>query len=89
VTLTGDDLSIEDVVRFARRGARVEVSPAALERVRWARDVVDRVLERGDLVYGANRDREPQQVVRLVAAEAVEDDDRRHGPFRAGGTHGR
>jgi histidine ammonia-lyase len=31
VTLTGDDLSIEDVVRVARRGARVEVSAAALE----------------------------------------------------------
>ena len=54
VTLTGDDLSIEDVVRVARRGARVEVSPAALERVRRARDVVDQVLERGDLVYGMN-----------------------------------
>jgi histidine ammonia-lyase len=54
VTLTGDDLSIEDVVRVARRGARVEVSAAALERVRRAREVVDRVLERGDLVYGAN-----------------------------------
>ncbi len=54
VTLTGDDLSIEDVVRVARRGARVEISAAALERVRRARDVVDRVLERGDLVYGAN-----------------------------------
>jgi histidine ammonia-lyase len=54
VTLTGDDLSIEDVVRTARRGARVEVSREALGRVRRARDVVDRVLERGDLVYGMN-----------------------------------
>ena len=54
VTLTGDDLSIEDVVSIARRGARVEVSREALERVRRARDVVDRVLERGDLVYGMN-----------------------------------
>jgi hypothetical protein len=54
VTLTGADLSIEDVVRIARRGARVEVSREALERVRRARDVVDRVLERGDLVYGMN-----------------------------------
>jgi histidine ammonia-lyase len=53
VTLTGDDLSIEDVVSVARRGARVEVSREALDRVRRARDVVDRVLERGDLVYGA------------------------------------
>ena len=41
-------------MRVARRGARVEVSAAALERVRRAREVVDRVLERGDLVYGAN-----------------------------------
>jgi histidine ammonia-lyase len=54
VTLTGADLSIEDAVRIARRGARVEVSREALERVRRARDVVDRVLERGDLVYGMN-----------------------------------
>jgi histidine ammonia-lyase len=54
VTLTGDDLSIEDVVRIARRGARVEVSREAFERVRRARDVVDRVLERGNLVYGMN-----------------------------------
>jgi histidine ammonia-lyase len=54
VTLTGDDLSIEDVVSIARRGTIVEVSRGALERVRWARDVVDRVLERGDPVYGMN-----------------------------------
>ena len=39
---------------MARRGARVEVSPAALERVRRARDVVEGVLERGDIVYGMN-----------------------------------
>src|SRR5919107_42611 len=54
VTLTGDDLSIEEVVRVARRGARVGISREALDRVRQARDVVDRVLERGDLVYGMN-----------------------------------
>ena len=54
VTLTGDDLSIEEVVRVARRGARVEISREALDRVRRARDVVDRVLQRGDLVYGMN-----------------------------------
>src|ERR671911_88349 len=54
VTLTGDDLSIEEVVRIARRGAHVEVSREALDRVRRARDVVDRVLERGDLFYGMN-----------------------------------
>jgi histidine ammonia-lyase len=54
VELSGDDLTIEDVVRVARRGAWVEVTPSALDRVRRARDVVDRVLERGDPVYGMN-----------------------------------
>ncbi|HEX2728539.1 MAG TPA: aromatic amino acid lyase [Rubrobacteraceae bacterium] len=54
VVLTGDDLYIEEVVSVARRGARVEVSDAALGRVRRAREVVERVLERGDLVYGMN-----------------------------------
>src|SRR3712207_8442477 len=54
VELSGDDLTIEDVVRVARRGAHVEVSRSALERVRRARDVVDSVLERGDTVYGMN-----------------------------------
>jgi histidine ammonia-lyase len=54
VVLTGDDLYIEEVVSVARRGARVEVSESALDRVRRAREVVERVLERGDLVYGMN-----------------------------------
>jgi histidine ammonia-lyase len=54
VMLTGDDLYIEEVVSVARLGARVEVSVAALDRVRQARAVVEQVLERGDLVYGMN-----------------------------------
>ena len=54
VTLTGDDLFIEEVVRVARRGARVAVSGGALNRVRRAREVVEHVLERGDPVYGMN-----------------------------------
>ena len=54
VVLTGDDLFIEEVVRVARRGARVAVSGEALGRVRRAREVVEHVLERGDPVYGMN-----------------------------------
>ena len=54
VVLTGDDLYIEEVVRVARRGARVAVSREALDRVRRAREVVEHVLERGDPVYGMN-----------------------------------
>ena len=54
VELTGDDLTIDDVVAVARGGARVRVSDDALARVRQARDVVERVLASGQAVYGLN-----------------------------------
>jgi histidine ammonia-lyase len=54
VELTGDDLSVEDVVAVARGRARVVLSDEALRRMRRARDVVDAVLARGETVYGLN-----------------------------------
>ena len=54
ITLTGDDLTVDDVVAVARRGARVEVGEAALLRVREARRIVDRILAQGTQVYGVN-----------------------------------
>jgi len=52
VLLTGSDLTIEDVVRVARQGDPVELAPAARERIRRARKVVEAALARGDEVYG-------------------------------------
>lgn len=66
VVLSGDDLTIDGVLRVARFGAPVEVSRAALARVRAARDVVDRVLERGDVVYGLNTGLGPLARYRLA-----------------------
>jgi histidine ammonia-lyase len=54
VELTGSTLTVEDVVAVARRGVRVRVSEEALQRVRQARTVVERVLARGTPVYGMN-----------------------------------
>src|SRR5918996_1482974 len=54
VELTGGSLTVEDVVAVARGAARVEVSEEALQRVREARGVVERVLARGTPVYGTN-----------------------------------
>ena len=42
VLLTGLDLTLEEVVRVARGGERVELAPAAIERMRASRDVVAR-----------------------------------------------
>ena len=54
ITLSGDDLMVEDVLAVARTRARVQLDAAALVRVRAARDVVDRVLASGESVYGLN-----------------------------------
>jgi len=52
VVLTGDGLTIDEVVRVARAGERVELAADAKERVRRGRAVVERALARGDEVYG-------------------------------------
>jgi histidine ammonia-lyase len=52
VVLTGNTLTLDEVVRVARGGAEVSLAPAAVERMRETRALVERVLERGDEVYG-------------------------------------
>jgi histidine ammonia-lyase len=52
VVLTGTDLTLEDVVRVARGGERVELAADAVTRMRASRDVVETALARGDAVYG-------------------------------------
>lgn len=52
VLLTGDDLTLEDLVSVARRGARVALSPDAGRRVDAARAVVERAVAEDRVVYG-------------------------------------
>jgi histidine ammonia-lyase len=52
VVLTGNDLSLDEVVAVARGGEPVELAPEAVVRMRKARAIVERALERGDVVYG-------------------------------------
>jgi histidine ammonia-lyase len=54
VELTGNGLSVEDVVAVSRHWARVSLSSEALWRMRQARDVVDAVLATDEAVYGLN-----------------------------------
>ena len=54
IILSGDGLTVDDVLAVARGHARVELDSAALVRVRAAREVVDRVLASGESVYGLN-----------------------------------
>ena len=54
VILDGERLTLDDVVRVARGGERVEVAADAIARVQAARDVVERAVARSDGVgvYG-------------------------------------
>ena len=52
VVVTGDDLTLDEVVRVARDHEPAELSPDALARMEAARTVVEHVLERNVPVYG-------------------------------------
>jgi histidine ammonia-lyase len=54
IVLSGNGLTVDDVLAVARGRARVALQEAALVRVRLARDVVDRALASGEAVYGLN-----------------------------------
>jgi histidine ammonia-lyase len=50
--LDGSPLSVAEVVAVARQGERVEVSEAARERMRPARELVEAIHARDEVVYG-------------------------------------
>ena len=52
--LTGSDLSIDDVERVALGAATVALSGAALEKIRAARELVQRAVDSGTPTYGVN-----------------------------------
>jgi histidine ammonia-lyase len=51
---SGRRLSIEDVVRVARHGEQVELAPAALERIRACRAMLDKKILAHETMYGVN-----------------------------------
>ena len=54
VTIDGRTLGVAEVEAVARQGANVSLDPAARERVDETREVVERILDSGEVVYGIN-----------------------------------
>ena len=52
IVLTGADLTIDDVEAVARGGRRAVLDPAARDRIQEARDVIERLVAAGEVVYG-------------------------------------
>src|ERR1022692_2732409 len=87
IVLSGDGLTVDNVLAVARGWANVELDPDALLRVRAARDVVDRVLATGEAVYGLNtglgslsRHRVPLEEMRRFSFSTVADQVSSYGP---------
>ncbi len=54
VTLDGQHLRIEDVVEIARHGEKVELSPAAIERIKTCRGTLEKKILAHEIMYGVN-----------------------------------
>ena len=54
VTLNGNDLTFQQLYAVARYGESVALAPAAVERMKASRAVVDRVVTSGATAYGIN-----------------------------------
>jgi histidine ammonia-lyase len=54
VTITGKNLSIEDIVAVARHGERVELHSEVPERIARCRAFLDRQIEAREIMYGVN-----------------------------------
>jgi len=54
ITITGNGLTIEEVVRVARHNEPVELHPDAMQRIRVCRDMLERKIEAHEIMYGVN-----------------------------------
>jgi histidine ammonia-lyase len=54
ITLNGSDLTIEKLVAIARDGEKVTLDPAALERIKVCRAMLEDKLARKEIMYGTN-----------------------------------
>jgi histidine ammonia-lyase len=52
--ITGSQLSIHDVVDVARHGKKVELHPDAVNRINKCRDMLERKIVAGEIMYGVN-----------------------------------
>ena len=72
VVLTGNDLRLDEVVAVARGGEPVELAPEAVVRMRESRAIVERALDRGDVVYGFTTGVASRKRVRIESGEVEE-----------------
>jgi histidine ammonia-lyase len=54
IVLDGSGLTVEKLVRIARHGEKVELAPAALERIKACRAMLEEKIQAHEIMYGVN-----------------------------------
>lgn len=54
ITITGNDLKIEDVVKVARHNEKIELHPDAVKRINACRAMLDKKIAAREIMYGIN-----------------------------------
>lgn len=54
IVLDGSGLTVEKMVRIARHGEKVELSPKAEDRIRFCREMIQKKLDEKEIMYGVN-----------------------------------
>jgi len=54
IVLDGSNLTVEKLVRIARYGEKVELSPEAIDRIKVCREMVERKIAAREIMYGIN-----------------------------------
>ncbi|MGD2100977.1 MAG: aromatic amino acid ammonia-lyase [Acidimicrobiia bacterium] len=70
--LTGNDLTVADIVAVGRGDAEVSLDAAALERCRESRDYLAQQVEAGNIIYGVNTSFGPM-CNKIISDEQIEE----------------
>ena len=54
IVVSGDGLTVRDVVKVAREGEKVELHPDALERIKKCRAMLEKKILAREIMYGVN-----------------------------------
>ena len=54
ITITGQDLSIEQIANVARDNEKVEIASSAIEKIIACRELVEEKIASGEIMYGIN-----------------------------------
>lgn len=72
ITVTGDNLTIEEVVKVARNNEKVQLSKDSISRINKARDMVERLMQEDRVVYGVTTGFGKFSNVKISSSQALQ-----------------